>query len=218
MNAGNIGLWLGFGMTAAGSGPVLEFLEPAPGSVYLAGAEVPVVLRIEVPGEIASSAEVFVDGVSVGVAVYCCRFCPCPAPSEGLALVLQLPSLVDDFPTGPPWRGLTGLTPGSHRLTARAVAGLGTEVSAAELVVTVLPITPDELQLSAAEGLTGTLEFVLPSGSLVPGGFAMWLSHDLIRWSRLDDFQPGNVAAFFSDVPDPMDRRPRFYRAIRNGD
>lgn len=211
-----IGLWLAtaFAIASAFGEPVLEFLEPASDAVFLTGAEIPLVLRGEAPDEIVSGAEVFVDGQSVGTAVYCCRLCPCAAPSEGMALVLQLPSPEDEFPGGRPWQGLTGLTPGIHRITARAVASGGTVLDAAARSVTVLPIRAEDLLLSVSLNPAGTLGFVIPGGSLVPGGFAMWLSHDLIHWTRLGEFNPGNVAAFYSDVPDPLDPRPRYYRAV----
>lgn len=215
MKAIVIGLILG--VASAWAGPGLEFLEPAPGAVFFQGTEVPLVLLGEVPGEIVAGAEVFVDGQSIGVAVYCCRFCPCAAPMEGMALVLQLPSPEEEFPGGRPWQGLTGLAPGIHRLTARTVAGGGTEIIASERVIRVLPITEEDLHLIVSDGPGGTLAFVLPYGSLIPGGFDMWLSHDLVGWSRIGAFIPGNVAAFFGDDPDPEDHRPRFYRAIQNG-
>jgi hypothetical protein len=72
----------------------------------------------------------------------------------------------------------------------------------------------DDLILSVSLNSAGTLDFVLPSGSLVPGGFAMWLSHDLVHWTRLGEFSPGNVAAIFSDTQEPLDPRPCFYRAV----
>jgi hypothetical protein len=199
---------------AAGAGPVLEFLEPAPDAVFLSDAEIPLVLRGEAPDEIVSGAEVFVDGQSVGTAVYCCPLCRCAAPTEGMPLVLQLPAPVDEFPGGLPWQGLTGLAPGIHRITARAVASGGTVLDAAARSITVLPIRAEDLVLSVSSNPAGSLDFVLPGGSLVPGGFAMWLSHDLVHWTRLGEFSPGNVAAFFSDAPEPMDPRPCFYRAV----
>lgn len=201
-------------IASAFAGPALEFLEPASEAVFLADAEIPLVLRGEAPDEIVSGAEVFVDGQSVGTAVYCCRLCPCATPSEGMALVLQLPSPEDEFPGGRPWQGLTGLTPGIHWITARAVASGGTVLDAPARSVTVLPMRAEDLLLRVSLNPAGTLDFALPGGSLVPGGFALWLSHDLVHWTRLGEFSPGNVAAFYSDVPDPLDPRPRFYRAI----
>lgn len=196
----------------AWAGSLLEFQEPNQGSVYPYGAEVPVVLRAQADDETVTWASVFVDGQLNGIAGYCCPFCPCFAPMPGMMLELQIARSWDTVGGGNVWRGLTNLPPGVHRLTAQADGSGETHLESTPRTVTVL--NPGALDLRVSEGLTGQLLFVLPEGSLVPGGFDLWLSRDLRGWTRLGPFSPGNVAAFSTDQPDPQDDQPRYYRAL----
>ena len=59
----------------------------------------------------------------------------------------------------------------------------------------------------------GSVWLTIPGGSLVPGGYDAEASTDLHTWTRLGPFMPGNVAAFYSDPPDPT-RTKRFYRSV----
>ncbi|HRI16569.1 MAG TPA: hypothetical protein PLX89_26550, partial [Verrucomicrobiota bacterium] len=188
------------------------FLEPTPGSAYLVGTEIPLSLIAEVPREIVTSADVFVDGQPAGTAIYCCILCRCPPPPDGTALVLRLPRSPDEGSPDSLWRGLTNLAPGFHTIHAVATGSGGTALQARPIQVTVL--AEFDLTLRVSVDSQQQLFFVLPGGSLVMGGFDMWLSHDLQEWTRLGPFEPGNVAAFFRDQPAPNDPGPRFYRAL----
>ena len=201
------------GVTSVLSGQSLEFLAPADRASFAVGTEIPLVLRGQIPDGVVAAAAVFVDGWPVGTAVYCCHLCPCAFPTAGMELVLQLPAPWDgSFPANP-WIGLRGLAPGTYRLTATATVGLTGLLEAPAVTVTVLATRP-ESDLHMIQGSDGRLLFVLPEGSLEPGGVDLWLSHDLTDWHRLGPFDPGNLAAFFADTPDPADPRPRFYRAL----
>jgi len=185
-----------------------EFLDPAPYSAFIEGSEIPLVLAAQVEGETVTMAEVFVDGEPAGTAIYCCPVCRCPPPINGSRIELRLPSLAG----GSPWQGLTNISRGFHQITATATGSGGTVVSAAAIEVVVL--AGDDLRLRVSTDADRQLLFVLPGGSLVFGGFDMWVSHDLKGWTRLGPFEPGAVAAFFRDQPDDADPRPRYYRAL----
>jgi hypothetical protein len=49
---------------------------------------------------------------------------------------------------------------------------------------------------------------------LVPGGYDLEASEDLQKWTRLGPFLPGDVAAFYYDVPPTSAREMRFYRSV----
>jgi len=55
---------------------------------------------------------------------------------------------------------------------------------------------------------------VTAGGSLVAGEYDLEASPDLRTWTRLGPFQPGNVAAFYFDVPPESARERRFYRSV----
>jgi hypothetical protein len=194
----------------------LEFDQPTEGASYPAGTKIPLQLRAQSPDSVISSAEVFANGVSIGTVVYCCPFCPCPPPMDGMLITLQLPAPWDGTGTPPDvvWQGLRNLAPGTYRLTATANSSLGEPLDAPPVTITVLPVEELDLSLRVSLREDGSLAFVIRDGSLVPHGFDLWLSRDLKEWRRLGPFQPGAVAAFASDQPDPLDARPRFYRAL----
>ena len=80
---------------------------------------------------------------------------------------------------------------------------------------TVLPADGFRLSVQVQSG--DLLLFTLPLGSMLGTAFDLWISHDLREWRRLGEFEPGNVAAFYQDRPDPGDPRPRYYRALLSG-
>jgi hypothetical protein len=49
---------------------------------------------------------------------------------------------------------------------------------------------------------------------MVRGGYDLEASRDLRAWTRLGAFQPGNVAAFYFDVPPEIATDQRFYRSL----
>jgi hypothetical protein len=190
--------------------PKLLFIEPNSGSHYEAGAEVPFVLSAYAPDDVFASAELFANGEHFANAVYCCPLCPCAVPTPGITTTLQIPG---DPPPADPWRGWVFTTPGIYTLTARSVGENGKVLQAGPITISVAP--PLDLSLHVTLNADGTLRFWVPEGSLTPHGMAMEMSHDLIIWQRIGMLDPGNVAAFYVDHPDPADTRPRFYRAIK---
>jgi len=67
---------------------------------------------------------------------------------------------------------------------------------------------------TAAEAVGRPVTLVIPQGSMVPGGYDLEASQDLQSWTRLGPFEPGNVAAFYFDVPPETAREKRFYRSV----
>lgn len=199
------------------NGGTLTFEEPRDGDVFVEGQAIPIVLAGFAPDEVYLNADVFADGTPIGTATFCCPLCPCALPTPGVGTVLQIP-----FPWGPndpprpqPWQGWADATPGIHTLTATATGANGQPVAARSIQIFVAHPHGLDVSVRAVTEPEHRLEFVIPEGSLVPGGFRMEMSRDFVSWQRLGDFEPGNVAAFFSDRPDPNDVQPRFYRAVR---
>jgi hypothetical protein len=60
----------------------------------------------------------------------------------------------------------------------------------------------------------GAVSLRIPQGSMVPGGYDVEASQDLQTWTRLGPFLPGNVAAFYYEVPPDSARKARFYRSV----
>lgn len=191
--------------------PFLEFVEPTTNAIFSTLEEIPIVLRAFVPNDVVTSAEVLADQEKIAQAVYCCLFCPCPPPPTGQETILRIPVDWDGGATPPPnpWRGWTNVVAGTHRLTARAVSENGTQIEAAPVSIMVLDLTL-VIYLSPDGGVT----IVIPQGSLVPGGYELEGSEDLRTWTRLGPFLPGNVAAFYFEVPANA-RQRRFYRSVR---
>ena len=190
--------------------PVLEFLEPTNGAVFSLGQEIPIVLRGFAPEDVIGSAEVAADGRSLGTAVFCCPLCPCARPLPGMPLILQIPVPWEaGRPPGRTWQGWTNAALGTRHLTASGTGEGGTVVVAKPVTLRVL-----DLRLGIAPAAAGGYQFVIPDGSLVDGGFDMEASDDLRTWRRLGSFSPGNVAAFYVDVP-PEGTGRRFYRAVQ---
>ena len=172
--------------------------------------EIPIVLRAVASNDVFSTAEVFANQSPIATVSYCCSLCPCFYPQEGQELILQIPVPWDlTRPPWRPWQGWTNVQAGSHRLTARATGRNGSMVEAAPVNITVIDRT-----LRIFVGSDGTVTLVIQQGSLVPGGYDLETSQDLHTWSRLGPFGPGNVAAFYFDVPPESARERRFYRSV----
>jgi len=190
--------------------PVLEFLEPTNNAIFSTLDEIPIVLSAFAPDDVFTSAEVIANHHPIATVQYCCAFCPCPPPGEGLTTILQIPVPWEGGELPPRiWQGWTNVHAGTHRLTAHGVGQNGTIVEAAPVTITVLDLT---LHIFVATDGAATL--VIPQGSLVEGGYDLEASPDLRTWTRLGSFQPGNVAAFYYDDA-PTNARPRqFYRSV----
>jgi hypothetical protein len=191
--------------------PRLTFTEPYGGRIYMAASNVPIMLRAFAPEDVFLSAEVFADGQSIGVAIFCCPLCPCAHPLPGEETVLQIPA---PWNGGPPpaqvWQGWTNVPHGVHQLTARAVGENGTVVESPPVTISVRDV---RLFIGPNSEQAGEYILVIPNGALLDGGsFDLEASSDLRTWTRLGPFSPGNVAAFYWDRPQASERR--FYRAI----
>ena len=191
--------------------PTLEFLEPTNGAVFSVTEEIPIVLRGFSPFDVISSAEVKGAGELIGTAVYCCPFCPCFRPLPGATLILQIPvSWEGGHPATRTWQGWTNAPQGTLQLTAAATGESGSKLTAAPVTIRVL-----DLRLRIQRTQEGSYQLVVPEGSLVDGGLDLEASEDLQHWRRLGAFSPGNVAAFYLDVPAEGAKGPRFYRSVR---
>ncbi|MFN0125969.1 MAG: hypothetical protein ACKV19_04705 [Verrucomicrobiales bacterium] len=136
--------------TGAGQTAVLEFTEPRDGAVYSTLDEIPVALRAADANDVFLSAEVLVDGHVLGTAQYCCSWCPCPNPPDGLETTPRLPTPWDGELPPPPdqWRGWKPGHPGIFRLTARATGRNGTVVQTGPITIVVFDPHP-RLQVGA---------------------------------------------------------------------
>jgi hypothetical protein len=190
--------------------PVLEFIEPTNNAVFSTLDEIPIVLRASAPNDVILAADVFANQQKIASVSFCCWLCPCARPVEGQETILQIPvPWQEGTPAQRTWQGWTNVHAGSYRLTARAVGENGTIVQAAPVTITVLDLT-----LRIFVQPDGTMRLVIPEGSLVEGGYDLEASQDLRAWTRLGAFEPGNVAAFYSDLPPESARQRRFYRSV----
>jgi len=190
--------------------PVLQFIQPTNGAVFGVEEEIPVVLRAFAPDDVFPTAEVFANQSKIATVSYCCTLCPCFAPFAGQELILQIP--VPWERGGPPsrvWQGWTTDQARVYRLTARATGQNGTMIAAAPVTITVLDRT---LEIAVRDD--GAVSLRIPQGSMVPGGYDVEASQDLQTWKRLGPFLPGNVAAFYYEVPPESAREMRFYRSV----
>jgi hypothetical protein len=191
------------------AGAVLEFLQPTNLAVFSTLDEIPIKLRSFAPEDVIPIADVFANQQKIGTVNYCCYLCPCFAPQPGQELILQIPVVREGNVPTRTWMGWTNVHAGTYRLTASATSQNGNAVEASPITITVLDLT-----LRISVNGEGKVTLVIPQGSLVEGGYAAEGSQDLRTWTRLGLFQPGNVAAFFFDTPDPA-QQWKFYRSVR---
>jgi len=191
--------------TGNGQVPVLEFIQPTNGAVFSTLDEIPIMLRAVASNDVFLSGEVFANQwTKVGDVSYCCSLCPCFRPVEGQETILQIPVPWENGrPPERPWQGWTNVPARSYRVTARATGQNGTVLDAAPVNITVLDRT-----LRIFVRSDGSVMLVIPQGSMSPGRYDLEASQDLKAWTRLGSFEPGNVAAFYFDVP------PGFYRSV----
>jgi len=190
--------------------PVLQFVQPTNSAVFSTLDEISIVLRAFASKDVFPTADVFANQSKIATVSYCCSLCPCAAPFQGQETTLQIPVPWDGTrPPARPWQGWTNVQAGSYRLTARAVGVNGSMVEAAPVTITVLDLT-----LEIFVKPDGAVTLVIPQGSLVAGGYDLEASQDLRTWTRLGPFEPGNVAAFYYDVPPESARDRRFYRSV----
>jgi hypothetical protein len=190
--------------------PVFEFLQPTNNAVFSTRDEVPIVLRAYASNDVFPTAEVFAHSQKIATVSYCCDLCPCVAPFPGYETILQIPTpRQGGMPPPNPWQGWTNVMAGTYQLTARATGENATVVSAGPVTITVIDRT-----LEIFVNRDGSVTLVIARGSLVPGGYDLEASADLRSWIPLGAFQPGDVAAFYFDVPPEAARGKRFYRSV----
>jgi hypothetical protein len=195
---------------AASDPAVLEFIQPTNNALFSTLDEIPIVLRAFAPNDVFLSADVRADQQLIGTALYCCPLCPCAYPLEGQETTLQIPVPWAGGARPPrTWQGWTNVPAGRHWLTARAVGRNGTTVEASPVSVTVIDRTLEIWMRS-----DGSVELVIRQGSVVEGSYDLEASPDLRTWTRLGTFEPGDVAAFYVDVPPENARAQRFYRSV----
>jgi hypothetical protein len=100
----------------------------------------------------------------------------------------------DGMPPPRIWQGWTDAHVGVHRLTAQAVSEKGSNVQSTTVTITVIDPT-----LYLYPNVEGGFILRIPQGAMVPGGYDLEVSADLVKWTRLGPFGPGNVAAFYWD-------------------
>ncbi len=193
----------------AETSPLLRFVEPARNGLYSTLDEVPIVLRAWASNDVFLTAEIFANSTKIAEASFCCWLCPCAHPFPGQETILQIPVRPPVGVPSRPWQGWQPDHAGILYLTARAVGENGTIVEA--LPVRILVYDP-VLHISVRED--GTVGLVIREGSVSPGSYDAEASPNLVEWTRLGEFAPGNVAAFYTDPPAPEPRRRRFYRAV----
>ena len=189
--------------------PGLQFIEPTNNAVFSTRDEIPIVLHAYEPNDVFLTADVLANHQPVATSSYCCWLCPCFHPLTGEETILQYPIPRDDrMPPPATSRGWTNVQAGRYQLIARATGENGTVIESAPVNITVLDLT---LRISVNGG---AVTLVIPEGSLVTGGYDAEASEDLLTWTRLGSFQPGNVAAFYFDAPPENARGKRFYRSV----
>src|SRR5262245_20973038 len=193
--------------TLARAAPSLQFVAPTNGAFFSTMDEIPFVLRAVASNDVFLTAEVSANQSKIVTVSYCCAACPCARPLEGQETILQFPiAWAPGLQFGQGW---TNVQAGTYRLTARATGDNGTMVEAASVTITVLDLT-----LRIFVRPDGTVTLTIPQGSLVMGGYDLEVSQDLRTWTRLGPFEPGDVAAFYFDVPPASARERRFYRSV----
>lgn len=195
---------------ADGQAPILEFIQPTNGAIFSTLDEIPIMLRAVATNDVFLAADVSANQLKIATVSYCCAFCPCFRPIEGQETTLQIPVPWNgDRPPSRPWQGWTNVPARNYRLTAHATGENGTVVEAVPVNITVIDRTLRILVRS-----DGTVTLTIPQGAMVRGGYDLEASQDLRTWTRLGPFGPGNVAAFYIDVPPESARDKRFYRSV----
>lgn len=186
--------------------PVLQFIQPTNGAVFSTRDRIPIALRAVASNDVFLTAEVFANQSSVANVSYCCLACDCVLPRVGHETILQFPVLWNGSRLLQSW---TDVQAGNYRLTARSTGQNGSMVEAAPVNITVIDRT-----LEIIVRPDGSVTLRIAEGSLVAGGYDLEASQDLRTWTRLGPFEPGNVAAFYFDVPPESARHHRFYRSV----
>jgi hypothetical protein len=195
---------------ALGGEGTLQFIQPTNGAFFSTLDEIPIVLRAFASNDFFSTGDVFAGFLKVGTVSYCCSLCPCFAPIPGQETILQIPVPWENgHPPSRPWQGWTNVGARVYQLTAQATGENGTVVNAAPVTITVIDRT-----LHIFVRTDGSVTLAIPQGSMTPGGYDLEASQDLREWKRLGRFEPGNVAAFYYDVPPETARQMRFYRSV----
>lgn len=203
-------IWLTPTSAADGQSVVLEFIQPTNNALFSTLDEIPIVLHAVASNDVFRTGEVFANYVKIADVSYCCSFCPCYRPVPGDETTLQIPvPWQNGNPPPRSWQGWTNVPARRYQLTARATGDNGTTVQATPVTITVIDRT-----LFIGVRSDGSVSLVIPQGSLVPGRYYAEGSEDLRMWTRLGPFEPGNVAAFYSDAPPTTPRRARFYRSV----
>lgn len=190
--------------------PQLEFLAPTNGALFSTSDEVPILLRAVAANDVFLSAELQANNQPIATLLYCCPWCPCPRPPDGQETLLQIPAPGD--PSHPPsrlWQGWTNVPARTWRLTAAAVGEAGTILQAQPVTITVL-----DRRLELDRRPDGSVALRIPEGSMVQGHYDLEASADLVTWTRLGPFQPGDVAAFYLDLPPAEAPDQRYYRSV----
>jgi hypothetical protein len=195
---------------AHGQSPILEFIQPTNGAVFSTSDEIPIMLRAVASNDVFFGADVFANNAKIATVSYCCAFCPCAHPIEGNETTLQIPvPWSDGRPPSRPWQGWTNVPARNYRLTARATGENGTVLNATPVNITVIDRTL-EIFVQSDGGVTLSIR----EGAMVRGRYDLEASQDLQTWTRLGSFGPGNVAAFYWDVPPETAKAKRFYRSV----
>ncbi len=190
--------------------PLLEFIQPTNNAVFSTRDEIPIVLRAYASNDVFPTADVFAHFQKIATVSYCCTLCPCAAPFPGYETILQIPvPWQGGMPPPRAWQGWTNVLAGMYQLTAHATGQNGMVVDAVPVTITVIDRT-----LEIFANRDGSVTLVIPRGSLVPGRYDLEASADLHSWTRLGAFGPGDVAAFYFDVPPESARGKRFYRSV----
>jgi hypothetical protein len=191
---------------------LLEFNQPTNNAVFSSLDEIPILLRgAAMENDVFAAGELFADGKKIADLSYCCALCPCAAPQIGRETILQIPVAWNGTtPPSRPFQGWTNPPVGVHLLTARATGENGTKVEATPVTITVFDGSLEVFK----NNTDGTLSLVIPLGSMTPGRYDLEASDDLRNWTRVGEFGPGNVAAFYFGIPIESSRNARFYRSV----
>jgi hypothetical protein len=194
--------------------PPLQFIEPKDGQLFIAPASVPIVVRGYSPDTVFANAELFANQTRIATLTFCCYLCPCAFPIPGIATTLQIPVVGNEFPPPRSWQDWTNVPAGTYRLVAKSMGQSGVMVETPPITVEVIPSGLD-LRLRVNLSADGSMQFVIPDGSLVPGQFVLEASDNFLTWNHVADFSPGNMFAIAEVQPGATVPKAQFYRARR---